>query len=157
MRLDVSKAVLWPTNAAPGLFLNIYDWDRVAVGVASNDSLHKPLVLCTGFYPCAMSLLGSGTGDLMFGVNGSIACLASEGCSHLSLRSVNLHCNHRDLSPKSALIVEGAALKVTASSIVGCASSVDGASIQSYQGATVEVPQWLLYVCCLVLLVKCCF
>ena len=129
--LDAPNHVFWPTNAALGLFFDIYDWDLVELIPFMKNVLPYHLVLCSGVFPCTFSLQGGAATKMYLSANGAISCLASLGCSSLTLSNIWLECNS-SVRQLSAIELQGSELHVIDSTIIGCSSANDGGSIQTY-------------------------
>ena len=138
--IEPPKDVGWPRNGAAGLFIDIYDWDTVYLQIDVANTLSQRIELCTRFFPCNMVLKGSGTSSsLERSGNGSIACLASSGCSTLSIISAQILCTPTS-SQYSIIDVESASLQVHSVTIAGCFSESDGGGVRCYgAGGTVQI------------------
>ncbi len=151
--LELPKYAQWPAGGKEGLFIDVFDWDSVVIcsSQGASNALNSPLILCTGFYPCALLILGlnapvlDGVSDnyvasrsgpalqaghgrqVLTCTNGSLHCLASAGCTSVALFSVQIECN--EISTQSLFVVEGTRLDIRSASIVGCASLQSGGAV----------------------------
>ena len=144
MSLEAPKDVSWPDVDSVADFINIYDWDRIALNPSVVNILETRLVICTGPLPCMISLLGSGIdgADFQRIGNGTLVCMKKSGCLGLYVSKLRLRCagSSTEAPASSApLEIEGAVLKLDNSSVVGCISQTDGGSIKAYGGASVQV------------------
>ena len=110
----------------------------MALGEGVAFILSYNIILCTSIYPCHLSLLAVGEGSIVRSGNGSILCTETNGCTSLTLQSVQLTCEDH-VYQTSVLQIENSNLTVKNSSFHGCLSSTDGAVIYAYGGATVSV------------------
>jgi hypothetical protein len=109
---------------------------------ASEQVLMSRLVLCAGAFPCALSLVSTGSPGGIVNVRdgGSFACLGSSGCLSLAISGVRFDCSGKDyLSPFSAIEVAGTQLVLFNTTMAGCWSESDGGSVKAYAGARVQV------------------
>ena len=138
--MEAPVDISWPVEGAPGLFIDVYDWDVLVLYPGTENSLLHRLVLCSQFYPCVLSLDGvGGLGVLERIGNGSISCLSSVGCTSVSLSSLQFLCDSRE-SPESAILLDGSALNMSKASISRCSSISDGGAVQCYgAGSTVNI------------------
>ncbi len=103
--LAAPSVVAWPAGPGTDFLLEVYDWDTVALaqhashreGDGRSADLAVKIDLCTRFYPCTLSLsgadgLGGGHGALHQSGAGAIVCIASSGCTGLSVQSLDLLC-----------------------------------------------------------------
>jgi hypothetical protein len=142
--LEAPKDIPWTDIETMGNFINIYDWDRLSLNADLENVLKTRIVLCAGPLPCALSLLGTGVegSSLQRVGNGSLICLESTGCSGLNISKVKLICSQKILefpALSAPLEIEGAALSLENSSVLGCFSQKDGGSVRAYGGAYVQV------------------
>ena len=96
----------WPAGTSNEFFLNIYDWDTVVISAPyrSSGTLHNSsnlfarIELCTGFYPCALTLSGAGgtlntiNGVLWQSGSGAIVCAKASGCTGLQVHLLKFVC-----------------------------------------------------------------
>ena len=104
--LNAPNNIEWPAGTSNEFFLNIYDWDTVVISAPNNDSrivsnssfLFSRIELCTGFYPCALTISGAGSklnaasGVLLQSGNGAIVCVKSSGCTGLQVHLLKCVC-----------------------------------------------------------------
>ncbi len=104
--LNAPNNVLWPAGISNEFFLNVYDWDTVVISAPNNDnitasnSLHliSRIELCTGFYPCALTISGAGgkinavNGLLWQSGTGAIVCFKASGCTGLQVHLLKCVC-----------------------------------------------------------------
>jgi hypothetical protein len=130
----------WPPQAAVGLFIEVYDWDTLIVYPDVINVLPQQILLCSGFFPCAVELNGiDGRGVLERRANGSIACLSRYGCRSVSLASMHFICDSGPAA-EPVLKVESTALGISRVSFAECSSKSDGGVARCYgTGATVNV------------------
>jgi hypothetical protein len=138
--IEAPTDIIWPLQAAEGLFTNIYDWDTLVVWPNTDNVLPERLVLCSGFYPCELTLNGvGGNGVLKRKANGSIECLSSNGCTSISLESMRL-VGDGDPGWEPVLKMESTALVIDRVVFEDCASWSDGGAVRCYgSGVTVNV------------------
>ena len=94
--LDAPTAVSWPAGPGTNFLLDVYDWDTVTVGpVGAGAALTSRVVLCTAFYPCALTVRGRAQldGALQLAGAGGISCSAAVGCTNLEVQLLTLSCN----------------------------------------------------------------
>ncbi len=99
--------------------------------------------LCSqSFLPCSLTIKGvGGTIHRLEQGFGRIICDASAGCSVVSLQDVSVACVGNFVGPEGLLQISGAgsSLRMTKSSIAGCASIADGGSIRAFNGVNVTL------------------
>ncbi len=158
--LNAPNNVVWPAGTSNEFFLNVYDWDTVVISAPNNESrissnassnLLSRIELCTGFYPCALTISGAGAklnavnGVLWQSGTGSIICLKSSGCTGLQVHLLKCVCagkskdsmlqvstsqlvfSRPDLTHLHDLLVpkvEGSKMLIRGSTFVGCSSQV---------------------------------
>ena len=133
MAVSLPSVVGWP--AMPADYLNLYDWDHIAL----NDSaqLSTPISLCVGLYPCVLSVNGFGVGSIELGANGSITCLSSVGCSSVRFESLDFLCTDHNFNTKMKF--QGSQLYLYNSKFNTCSSSADGSILFAYDMAVVTI------------------
>ena len=132
--LDLPAVVPWPSESDAIPFVDIFDWDSVALDLLGPDhpnALNFQLDLCTGIFPCYLMLSAAREGVLRRGAQGSISCLASVGCAGVSMKSVTFICDGVR-SRYAAVEIADTSLLVVNSSFEGCYSDDDGGAIQAY-------------------------
>jgi predicted outer membrane repeat protein len=122
-----------------GLFITIYDWDTIELETSNGNVLSIPVVLCSGIFPCSISIQGDGIQSIQRTGNGSIICLGSAGCIRLSISRVHVVCKEYELSTNPVLEVQGSLASIRNSSFTGCYYAFDGSSIRAYDKAVVHV------------------
>ena len=138
MVLYSPKDVAWPRSSRPGYFIEIYDWDMLVLHDQGMHGLTVPVFLCTGCYPCAISVVGDGRGSISRAGNGSIICMDSLGCTGVAIASSHILCG-RALSDNPVVEVEGASLSIEGSSFLDCVSSADGGCIRAFGLSDVSI------------------
>ncbi len=137
--VEAPRSFSWPQNGAPGLFLDVYDWDWLLLGPNTDNVLLEKILLCTVLYPCTLSVYGAGMGVLRRQGNGSIVCQSSDGCNFVGLASLSLTCD-RSVASGPVIDVHSAALVLLEASVANCSSTSDGAVARCFGGrGTVEV------------------
>ena len=139
--IEAPRALQWQAQdgGREGNFIDTYDWDAVILDAARTNFLYEPIVLCSGFYPCILSLWSNGSGMLKVDGKGSLACLASTGCLELSFNSLSFVCVANE-TVAATTIIQGTTLEINGVSFEGCASTSDGGAVQcSGAGSTVKV------------------
>ena len=132
------KEVSWTSTSGIDLFVEVYDWDRLVINSTSHVELSWQMTLCTGIYPCSLSIDGNGMGTVFLSGNGSITCPQSSGCASLSLFAINFVCDSQR-SLVNVLQVESVDLFIYNSSFSGCGSRNGGAIIESFGNASVSI------------------
>ena len=130
-------ALSWTNVSGLELFIELYDWDTVTLNPSAPAPLISQIRLCTGIFPCRLSIYGNG-GMLLRGENGSFECLWADGCTAMYLNSVAISCNGF-LSLYSVFFIDGSELTIDNSSFTSCASWANGGIIQSFGNASVTV------------------
>ena len=132
--LDLPAVVPWPSESDATPFVDIFDWDSVALDLLGPDhpnALIFQLDLCTGIFPCYLMLSAAREGVLRRGAEGSISCFASVGCIGVSMKSVTFICDGVR-SRYASVEIADTSLLVVNSSFEGCYSDDDGGAIQAY-------------------------
>ncbi len=75
------KHLQWPSRADKDFFLDIYDWDTLELLPGSASRLATAVPLCTGLFPCFLSVQGHRGASLLRNSGGTILCLNQLGCS----------------------------------------------------------------------------
>ena len=130
--------IVWSEDLGVQLFIKVYDWDQMLINSSTGVTLSWHVNLCTGFYPCALTIRAEEGGGVVRNANGSIACSASYGCTGLQLSSVTVSCDGT-VSPGSFLQVDGVDLQLVNCSFSGCISQTDGAVLQAYGNSSVTI------------------
>ena len=60
--VEAPQSFPWPQNGAPGLFLDVFDWDWLLLSANTDNVLPEKILLCTALYPCALAVYGAGVG-----------------------------------------------------------------------------------------------
>ena len=128
--VEVPGSFNWPKNGAPGLFLDIYDWDRILLESSVDNILPQKIVLCTILFPCALAVYG---GVLQRRGDGSVLCQASLGCTSLALTSLTLSCDST-AGAGPVIDVQSAALVILRTTITDCSSQSDGGAVRCFGG-----------------------
>ena len=138
--IEAPADIRWPVQAAVGLFIEVYDWDTMILHPDEINILPQRIVLCSSFFPCTLALEGvGGHGVLKRGVNGSIACLSTYGCSSVSLTAMQFACD-QEQAAESVFKVDSTTLTIRNVSFAECSSRSDGGVLQCYGvGAAVKV------------------
>ena len=86
-----------------------------------------------------MNIVGIDAGYLVRLRQGSIVCLVENGCEDVAFKNVwKIECT--DPSPSQAVVmIDGANLEISNTSLLNCQSQSDGGAIQAYGGATVNI------------------
>ena len=74
--MDIS----WQRDAGSDFLINFYDWDRLVLNADADLNLVWHINLCTGVFPCVLTVVGDGNGRVRRSDNGSLTCLQSAGC-----------------------------------------------------------------------------
>ncbi len=112
----------------------VYDWDKVSLSDKTTTFISSQLSLCIKYLPCALQVWGDGALELSG--NAQLACLASAGCSSISIYAVNFTCQNNS---KSVFQMQGSNLNMFEASFVGCRSDTDGSVVQAYDLAEVII------------------
>ena len=132
MGVDLPAVVQWPSYTDATAFVDIYDWDLMMLDLTDGlNMLQFHLILCTGIFPCSLTMSATGVGTIQRSANGSLSCSASLGCYDVSFNSVYLLCD-RKVSQYPAVEMVGAKLTIVNSTFDGCASANDGGAVQAY-------------------------
>ncbi len=75
------KHFQWPSRAEKDFFLDIYDWDTLELLPGSASRLASAIPLCTGRFPCYLSVQGHKGANLLRSSGGTILCQNQLGCS----------------------------------------------------------------------------
>ena len=75
----------WPAEAGADFFINVYDWDTLELLPGYGSELPLSIALCSGFFPCRISLHGSTGSYLSRGASGSISCQVRLGCGGITV------------------------------------------------------------------------
>ena len=137
-RIVVPQKKTWSGIIGQYFFVDIYDWDTILVDKGFALELNFILNLCTGIFPCSANLQGNQLGILRRGKIGSIFCLASAGCSKLTISNLKFNCDG-ERAMFSIFKVQGANFSLLNSSFINCWSEVDGGIVQSYDQANVSI------------------
>ena len=121
-------------------FIDSFDWDTVVIPHNTTLILDFRLELCTGFFPCMLSIKGEphDNSTMLWTANSSIACSSTMGCLGVELELFNLKCGF-ELSSEPAIQIQGSFLRVVNSSFAGCSSLSDGAVINSFDQAETNI------------------
>uniref|UniRef100_A0A7S0LWG4 Uncharacterized protein n=1 Tax=Cryptomonas curvata TaxID=233186 RepID=A0A7S0LWG4_9CRYP len=136
MVLSAPKQLSWPSNCRADGFIDLYDWDHIVLDPNSIAVLPIRINLCRGVFPCTIDI--SGGGIIQRTGLGSIVCLASSGCSGITLESFSFVCIDREPT-MSAFKVQGTAIAINNVSFSGCSSHENGGVIQSFNLAVVNI------------------
>jgi hypothetical protein len=135
LAITFPQEIQWRSAAAGWRWLVwAFDWDTVLLGNNAVAVASSPLILCTGYLPCAMQLRGEGAVEVSGAAQ--IACPSSVGCSSISVHDVAFMCKRNN---KSVFRMEGSFLSMSNASFVGCSSDTDGSVVQAYDLATVSI------------------
>ena len=142
--VSAPKEILWGSNSQLqrlnqtfqlAAFLNVYDWDTLVLPDTSVFVLSAPLILCTNLLPCALTIKGLGQPVILRTSNGSILCMASNGCRALNLVSISFRCGVA-LAQHSVLEFSGnTSLSVSNASFTGCCAVSSGGAMQLSAGS----------------------
>jgi hypothetical protein len=77
------KLVQWPSRAEKDFFIDIYDWDTLKL--LPDSRLSRPVQLCTGVFPCYLSVEGYKGAKMLRSIEGSIYCPGQLGCSGIKV------------------------------------------------------------------------
>jgi hypothetical protein len=139
MALELPNDLPWPTNSSASAFSDVYDWDLVVVGPDRANVLSRRVPLCTGTFPCTLTVTGRGSGVLARVGDGALACMATKGCALVRLDSIRVLCDGGSASG-SVLEVGGSMARVTSAHFSGCTCTIDGCVVHAFgQGAAVTV------------------
>ena len=130
--------ISWSSSSGIDLFIEVYDWDRLVLNGTGQVELSWQINLCTGIYPCSLSIFGSGGSWVTLTEAGSISCLASAGCTGLALSSVRFSCDQKRF-PQSVLQVDSTKLVIYNTTFRECTSLSDGAIVQSFGNSSVSI------------------
>ena len=122
-------------NGSDAGFIDAYDWDTLLV---SSCVMQFKLDLCTGIFPCSLSVRGVGVSVMLQQGPGSFSCLRSSGCYGIVLENLHFTCLD-DENIAAILKVQGSLLTISNSTFIGCASTKDGSIVQSYDSAFVLI------------------
>ena len=122
----------------------MYDWDVVIVSSEASAYLQSTFELCTGIFPCFLSVLGVNLGKVLRQGQGSLLCLSSSGCAGITLVNLQFSCTG-SISAKPLIQVQGSTLTVSNSSFSSCFSMDDGSIIKSYDASVVYVTSSTFY------------
>ncbi len=136
--LDAPKKKSWPLDTGAGFFIDVFDWDWIVLD-SINNYLMSDIFLCTGVFPCSLSLHGYGSSRIYRKGSVKISCLAIERCTSVAFLSVHLVCVDGHAVANTVLEIEGATLSIENSSFVACSSSVDGSCVRSHGNAVVHI------------------
>eukprot|EP00292_Cryptomonas_paramecium_P002636 CAMPEP_0113722472 /NCGR_PEP_ID=MMETSP0038_2-20120614/37772_1 /TAXON_ID=2898 /ORGANISM="Cryptomonas paramecium" /LENGTH=2376 /DNA_ID=CAMNT_0000651725 /DNA_START=109 /DNA_END=7236 /DNA_ORIENTATION=+ /assembly_acc=CAM_ASM_000170 len=139
--VDGPTDVGWPLNAAAGLFVSVYDWDTLLLDpVDGVDRLANRVVLCTRLFPCAMEIVGQRNGDrkyegiLMRAGNGSIKCASADGCTQISIQTVEVSCVDSAFVTHPPFEMDGTIFTGSKTRFHGCRTSLDGGGVRCFGG-----------------------
>ena len=110
--LSLPQNISWPVDGSVDIFVDVYDWDRMQLN--KNVFLHTNINLCYGFFPCAIFISGNDNAMMNRTKSASIFCLR-------------------------LFEVEGSNFLSISSSFSGCSSFSDGAFVQAYAQAQVQI------------------
>ena len=132
--LAAPAAVVWADTGGLAALIRIYDWDTIELGPNVTMVLPGRVDLCTGLYPCYISVVGAsgGGGRIYRAGNSSLHCDAAAGCIGIALHSVRVECGGRVSAGALVRMMAGAELRLSNMSFQGCASSSDGAAILAF-------------------------
>ncbi len=85
------KRVQWPSRAEKDFFLDIYDWDTLELLPESASRLSLAVQLCTGLFPCCLSIEGHEGTNLVRSIGGNINCLNQIGCRGVQVSVLEGH------------------------------------------------------------------
>jgi hypothetical protein len=116
----------------------VYDWDTVIVPEAATVLLPLELKICERGLPCSLELRGEPLSAIKVTDQGAITCILDAGCTGVTLKSLNISC--QDGGRKlSVVTMRGTKLSVLDSSFRSCSSMTDGALVQGYDKARVDI------------------
>ena len=118
--------------------IDVYDWDTVRVNETAPASLNFNLNLCSGAFPCSLTIKGNANGVIQRSGSGSISCLAISGCSSVIIENIAIRCQGQQMS-LSVLKIQGSELSIVNSSFCSCTSASDGGVVLSYDRARVSI------------------
>jgi hypothetical protein len=138
LAIKAPQDVLLSESAGWRLLVFAYDWDIVLIA----DRVTSHLSLCTGPWPCALELRapvrGQANGAVELSADAQLECLASVGCTKISVFSVAFTCRN---NCKSLFKMQGSGLTISTASFVGCRSDTDGGVVQAYDLAEVVIKE----------------
>eukprot|EP00292_Cryptomonas_paramecium_P002656 CAMPEP_0113679356 /NCGR_PEP_ID=MMETSP0038_2-20120614/10580_1 /TAXON_ID=2898 /ORGANISM="Cryptomonas paramecium" /LENGTH=2825 /DNA_ID=CAMNT_0000597341 /DNA_START=49 /DNA_END=8526 /DNA_ORIENTATION=- /assembly_acc=CAM_ASM_000170 len=165
--LSPPSTIQWPNEvaASAGLrpeanfFLDVYDWDVLFIGQNSSDPASSPaaalgvwIELCTGVFPCQLSLDGSSSksselpgttlGQLVLLSSAGMSCRSQLGCTGLEVTQADMICEGSLSSGRSAGpfgVYGDIPFQISNSSVRNCSSSGDGAIIHAESGAILSI------------------
>ena len=131
------KRIRWPNYEDFFWLIDVYDWDSILLDPNFGVILNSEMRLCAGALPCSVKLYGNPRGRIKRVGAGSIVCLATVGCTEVSMIGIDFDCNQQ--ASASVFKVQGSNLSISDSTFSGCRSESDGAVIQSYAKANVSI------------------
>ena len=135
--LSLPQNISWPVDGSVDIFVDVYDWDRMQLN--KNVFLHTNINLCYGFFPCAIFISGNDNAMMNRTKSASIFCLRSTGCTSIVVINLSLTCSESEYSTRPLFEVEGSNFLSISSSFSGCSSFSDGAFVQAYAQAQVQI------------------
>lgn len=73
--------VLWANIADLDFFNDVYDWDTLEIPPGHASRLALSVQLCTGLFPCRLSMEGHQNTHLLRDSGGNILCQVQIGCA----------------------------------------------------------------------------
>ena len=136
--LEAPRTFSWRNEGAEGQFVDVYDWDTIFVSLGPHNRLAHHINLCTGFYPCALSVVGNEGSAIERMDSGSISCSNANGCTKILLQSVMFICT--SVANTSLMEIEASDLDVMGTQFIGCSSWTDGGVARCFgEGARISI------------------
>lgn len=129
--VPLPRRLSWPS--AMVAFAHVFDWD---VFTDKAGQLRTHIQLCTGVYPCALTIKQSSMTVLE---HGRVSCSASDGCQRIAIFASSFACARSLLAPHALVQADGAHVLLQASSFARCHALADGAVLQAFAGASVSI------------------
>ena len=92
--------------------------------------------MCTGYVPCKLNVRGGNGAAVSTLGDVQLACLASRGCTGISISSVAVSCRNNSMS---LFQMQNSALTLSKMSFVGCSSLTNGGVINAYDRSEVAI------------------
>ena len=78
----------WPEIAEKDFFINVYDWDTLEFYPGSITRIALNMELCTGTFPCAISLVGGQDSKVLQKDSGTFLCSVLAGCNGVKVKKL---------------------------------------------------------------------
>jgi hypothetical protein len=138
LALTLPKEIIWPHESGESWFIDVFDWDSITVDGLVPTKISIALNLCSGIFPCSISIRGEQSSLFLQSELGFISCSSSAGCSGVYIYSINAVCKS-DLKKNSIFKIQGSNIKIVNSHFSQCSFEQDGGIVQSSGNSSVMI------------------